>query len=222
MSRTSEETLERAFRLYRVEKRTGAACAEIMGTIPSNVSRWADRFQAKYPKRAEQMVNPQAAAPSPLFSSSFLSTLQQEGEPADETIPGFEDSRSANRESRTSAPPEAPDVDDGTDADPDDLIGFVRGIMRDAQKKAKTADTNETAARFMDQANKAAALIQRMQKVENAKQGLVIMSLADIDQAMKDVEAKAAGVDERCDAVRCADCGRAFRQRRAMDPKASK
>lgn len=203
MSRVSKETLEKCFIGVRVQHRPAIDVANELGIrYQQYVAKWADRFEHHYPERAKFLL--EGGVPAEPAPKSFLDRLRAEA--ADDAIPGFED---ATDDEKETAKEEA-----GDNADPADLLAFVRTMLSDVRRKAENAHDDEVAARFVDQAGKFAALIHRMQKLEQAKEGLIIMSRADVEQAMKDIEAKAAEVDEREDHKRCVDCGRKFRERR--------
>lgn len=195
----TREIGERAYTEHKVRKRSVYDVAAEIGTSPPNITRWSKRYERENPA---YVVSP---------GSGFLDRLRAEA--AGDAIPGFED-----------ADDEADDKQDARDdaadeTDPEDLLAFARACMNDVRNKAKNASDDDAAARFLEQAGKFAALIHRMQKLEQAREGLITMSRADVEQAISDIEAKAKEIEARGDHLRCVDCGRAFRQRRAMGEK---
>lgn len=206
----SREVGERVYTLHRVNERSVYDVATELGTIPPNVTKWCKRFERECPVRARELV---AGVPAGT-GSGFLDRLRREALGEDETIPGFEDSEDTAGKRAPSTPPDD-DADDET-GDDDDLRTLARRMLREAKRKMDTATDDQTAARFLDQWTKVSALIDRIEKREKAREGLIILSRADVEQATKEIETKMRAVAERDDHRRCVDCGRAFRMRQAL------
>lgn len=192
----TREIGERAYREHRVNKRSVYDVAQELGTSPPNVTRWSQRYERENPAT----IN----APG----SGFLDRLRAEVAGDDESIPGFEVEPDEDDDGE--------EDDDAADDGKQDNAADLRQSIRELKKLFSSETDPQTKARYAAIRAQMMNTLVRIEKQEAAKAGLITMSIADIEQAIKDVEAKALEVAEREDHSRCVDCGRAFRMRRAI------
>lgn len=211
--------LERCFRLYRIEGKTGREVAQILDTQQPNVTRWAQRFEQKFPERARAMITEaqQAAGMRRTKSganvhtprSAFLERVRDEvdrvqDEPA---IPGFE----------------ADDADEPPDDDAQpvdvDATAMARRLLANVERRARNAERDGdhvTATRCGSQAADLMIVIARLERLSKEGDDVLHISRADIEKTWKEVMAKARVVCSR--PLVCEHCGKAMMVAFAADP----
>lgn len=202
--------LERCFVLYMVQNLPVKQVSEILGLSPTRVSILSHRFQERNPERAHELLTAArtGATVHDGNKSEFLERVRREAEatrtPAAEDlhIAGFDD---ADEPNEAEAPAEVVDPNE-------DAITYTRRLLRSAQERGRKAELRKdhvTAQRCGRDAADLVVVLARLEKVAQADENVLRISLAEIEKAKADVMQKAIVVCSR--PLTCSECGKRLR-----------
>lgn len=199
----SEDEVQRAYELVRVNGLSYSAAGKQLGGIPKSTIRAAVTREAVRRARVAVASSPPAAPPVPSDDDFVAGLLGKPPAPPPAPVP----------DRLFVAPPAADGDDDGLDFDAETII---RRQIKKLEALINKLNAEDMVGEAQKHTRTLAGLVHDLRQIEKAKRddsGVLTYSLEDADAAIRRLDDRARAVEDQH--LVCAECGRAMRRRAA-------
>jgi hypothetical protein len=199
---------ETAFRRYQIDNVKCEDVARELNTSTASVIRWARKWEKQNPTQAHELRRA-AAAGEPAKPSGFMAIVAARVAAEGGSVPpppvhAVEDDEAEEDDAPEELPPDA------------DALTIVKHQIRELRRyieAARRSGNIETVQRFTRSIVELVNAQRQLEKAQRADDGVIVASVAEIDDAIKTIDEKVQGVAS--EPLVCSECGRKMRRRKA-------